>query len=83
VQITASREYLRSGEDKVAHRNVLAREWEIVQAAHPAVESRKSRPREMPWGAIFKTSNTSATGLPPWLIPRADGFWRFPRWMSR
>jgi len=30
---TATREYLRSGEDKIAHRDVLAREWEIVQAA--------------------------------------------------
>ena len=34
---TASREYLRSGEDKVAHRDVLAREWEIVQAARDGV----------------------------------------------
>jgi conjugative relaxase-like TrwC/TraI family protein len=34
---TASRQYLRSGEDKVAHRDVLAREWEIVQAARDGV----------------------------------------------
>lgn len=34
---TASREYLRSGEDKVAHRDVLAREWEIVQAARDGI----------------------------------------------
>jgi hypothetical protein len=34
---TASREYLRSGEDKVAHRDVLAREWEIVEAARDAI----------------------------------------------
>ena len=34
---TASREYLRSGEDKVAHREVLAREWEIVQAAREGI----------------------------------------------
>ena len=30
---TASRPYLRDVTDKVAHRDVLAREWEIVQAA--------------------------------------------------
>ena len=36
-QETASREYLRSGEDKVAHRDVLAREWEIVQAARDGI----------------------------------------------
>jgi len=30
---TMSRVYLRDGNDKVAHRDVLAREWEIVQAA--------------------------------------------------
>ena len=48
---TASREYLRSGEDKVAHRDVLAREWEIVRGRarrHRRVrtavsESRRSR----------------------------------------
>jgi conjugative relaxase-like TrwC/TraI family protein len=34
---TALREYLRSGEDKVAHRDVLAREWEIVQAARDGI----------------------------------------------
>ncbi len=34
---TASRQYLRSGEDKVAHRDVLAREWEIVQAARDGI----------------------------------------------
>src|SRR5581483_12028359 len=36
-QETASREYLRSGEDKVAHRDVLAREWAIVQAARDGI----------------------------------------------
>jgi conjugative relaxase-like TrwC/TraI family protein len=36
-QETASREYLRSGEDKVAHRDVLAREWEIVRAARDGI----------------------------------------------
>ncbi len=30
---TMSRIYLRDGNDKVAHRDVLAREWEILQAA--------------------------------------------------
>jgi hypothetical protein len=34
---TATREYLRSGDDKVAHRDVLAREWEIVQAARNGI----------------------------------------------
>ena len=34
---TASREYLRSGEDKIAHRDVLAREWAIVQAARDGI----------------------------------------------
>ena len=34
---TAFRQYLRSGEDKVAHRDVLAREWEIVQAARDGI----------------------------------------------
>lgn len=34
---TQSREYLRSGEDKVAHRDVLAREWAIVQAARDGI----------------------------------------------
>jgi conjugative relaxase-like TrwC/TraI family protein len=36
-QETASREYLRSGDDKVAHRDVLAREREIVQAARDGI----------------------------------------------
>jgi conjugative relaxase-like TrwC/TraI family protein len=36
-QETASREYLRSGEDKVAHRDVLAREWDIVRAARDGI----------------------------------------------
>jgi hypothetical protein len=34
---TASREYLRGADDKVAHRDVLAREWEIVQAARDGI----------------------------------------------
>ncbi len=34
---TASREYLRSGADKVAQREVLAREWEIVQTARDGI----------------------------------------------
>jgi conjugative relaxase-like TrwC/TraI family protein len=37
---TASRQYLRSGEDKVAHRDVLVREWEIVQAARDGIGTR-------------------------------------------
>jgi conjugative relaxase-like TrwC/TraI family protein len=36
-QETASRDYLRSENDKVAHPEVLAREWEIVQAARDGV----------------------------------------------
>jgi conjugative relaxase-like TrwC/TraI family protein len=36
-QETASREYLRAGDDKIAHRDVLAREWEIVQAARDGI----------------------------------------------
>lgn len=34
---TASRPYLRAGDDKVAHRDVLAREWNIVQAARDGI----------------------------------------------
>lgn len=34
---TASRAYLRGADDKVAHRDVLAREWEIVQAARDGI----------------------------------------------
>ncbi|MFZ3374884.1 MAG: MobF family relaxase, partial [Chthoniobacterales bacterium] len=34
---TMSRVYLRDGNDKVAHRDVLAREWEIVQAAQDGI----------------------------------------------
>jgi conjugative relaxase-like TrwC/TraI family protein len=34
---TMSRVYLRDGNDKVAHRDVLAREWEIVQAAQNGI----------------------------------------------
>lgn len=34
---TASRDYLRNGTDKVAHRSVLAREWEIVEAARNGI----------------------------------------------
>jgi conjugative relaxase-like TrwC/TraI family protein len=34
---TASRPYLRTGDDKVAHRDVLAREWNIVQAAREGI----------------------------------------------
>jgi conjugative relaxase-like TrwC/TraI family protein len=34
---TMSRVYLRDGDDKVAHRDVLAREWEIVQAAQNGI----------------------------------------------
>jgi conjugative relaxase-like TrwC/TraI family protein len=34
---TASRPYLRSQTDKVAHRDVLAREWNIVQAARDGI----------------------------------------------
>ena len=34
---TASRDYLRDGTDKVAHRSVLAREWEIVEAARNGI----------------------------------------------
>lgn len=34
---TASRDYLRDGSDKVAHRTVLAREWEIVEAARDGI----------------------------------------------
>jgi conjugative relaxase-like TrwC/TraI family protein len=34
---TMSRVYLRDGNDKVAHRDVLAREWEIVQAARDGI----------------------------------------------
>jgi conjugative relaxase-like TrwC/TraI family protein len=34
---TMSRTYLRDGSDKVAHRDVLAREWEIVQAARDGI----------------------------------------------
>ncbi|MDT4967821.1 MAG: hypothetical protein QOJ64_2558 [Acidobacteriota bacterium] len=34
---TASRPYLRTGDDKVAHRDVLAREWNIVQAARDGI----------------------------------------------
>ena len=34
---TASRDYLRDGTDKVAHRAVLAREWEIVEAARNGI----------------------------------------------
>jgi len=34
---TASRTYLRGADDKVAHRDVLAREWEIVQAAQDGI----------------------------------------------
>ena len=34
---TISRLYLRDGNDKVAHRDVLAREWEIVQAARDGI----------------------------------------------
>jgi len=34
---TASRAYLRGADDKVAHRDVLAREWEIVQAARHGI----------------------------------------------
>ena len=36
-QLTASRDYLRGGNDKVAHREMLAREWEIVQVAHDGI----------------------------------------------
>jgi conjugative relaxase-like TrwC/TraI family protein len=36
-QETASRAYLRAETDKVAHREVLAREWEIVQAARDGI----------------------------------------------
>src|SRR5262249_51343955 len=36
-QETASRDYLRSENDKVAHPEVLAREWEIVQTARDGV----------------------------------------------
>jgi conjugative relaxase-like TrwC/TraI family protein len=32
-QLSASRDYLRGASDKVAHRDMLAREWEIVRAA--------------------------------------------------
>lgn len=32
-QLSASRDYLRGDNDKVAHREMLAREWEIVRAA--------------------------------------------------
>lgn len=32
-QLSASRDYLRGDKDKVAHREMLAREWEIVRAA--------------------------------------------------
>jgi conjugative relaxase-like TrwC/TraI family protein len=34
---TASREYLRDGDDKIAHRTVLAREWQIVEAAREGI----------------------------------------------
>jgi conjugative relaxase-like TrwC/TraI family protein len=34
---TMSRVYLRDGNDKVAHRDVLAREWEIVEAAQNGI----------------------------------------------
>jgi conjugative relaxase-like TrwC/TraI family protein len=34
---TASREYLRGADDKVAHRDVLAREWEIVRVARDGI----------------------------------------------
>jgi conjugative relaxase-like TrwC/TraI family protein len=34
---TTSRVYLRGGNDKVAHRDVLAREWEIVQTAQDGI----------------------------------------------
>ena len=34
---TMSRVYLRDGNDKVAHRDVLAREWEIVQVAQDGI----------------------------------------------
>ena len=34
---TMSRIYLRDGNDKVAHRDVLSREWEIVQAARDGI----------------------------------------------
>ena len=53
---TGSRPYLRDATDKVAHRDVLAREWNIVQAArdgigrHPrlatAVYRKDARPRD-------------------------------------
>ena len=36
-QLTASRDYLRGDNDKVAHREMLAREWEIVQAARDGI----------------------------------------------
>ena len=32
-RLSASRDYLRGADDKVAHREMLAREWEIVRAA--------------------------------------------------
>jgi conjugative relaxase-like TrwC/TraI family protein len=39
---TASRVYLRDGEGKVAHPDVLAREWEVVQAARDGVSRHAS-----------------------------------------
>ena len=37
---TKSRDYLRDETDKVAHRNVLAREWQIVEAARNGIGQR-------------------------------------------
>lgn len=52
---TAARGYLRGDDDKVAHRDILTREWEIVQMARDGI-GRCAR---------IGTSTTEAEGLAP------------------